>query len=1284
MQLKISTRRIALAIPFLFFTLLAFSQTENCTNGIDDDGDGLIDCFDMDCTCQGECEDFYYTTCNADCYYVPPCGAITLGIQWTATAPTGTYSPVVAGDMDRDGIPDIVTTRIEAPDLFILDGATGATKVHIMAPTVWPGGTAPAIADLDHDGFGEVVIVGFDRLLYCYEHDGTLKFTSAIQVGYHDRYRYSVPNIADFDHDGWAEVNIGNQVFSGQTGALLAQGGINVSAGEHPARVITGLSFASTVAIDALPDSFCSDCDGLEIVAGNQVLSVNLVTGVVAPVVTANAPMTDGFTSVADFDRDGDLDAIVQGRNSTNNFNTIFVWDIQTPAIMRQFQLFNNWQEGASRVNVADLNGDGQLEVSFVSYPRLYALRNNFTVMWTRPVNDASSITCSSIFDFCGDGSADIVYRDQDFLRVINGATGMVSYQDKCLSATHIEAPLILDVDADGQTEIVIQCGTNGSLIEGTVVAYEAIGTPGISSRKVWNQHGYFNTNINDDLSVPQYQQNPNIVGDSLTLNTFLNQYFNPTFPSPDGALTFQSVLCDQDSLEVTLEICNTGDNILPPQTPVSAYLGNPQTTAAQWVGAVPIGTDVALGDCQTVTFKIPRIANDTVFLVLNDNHSVATPFDLSQDFPVTAIGECGFTNNIASFYYPYLPTAISLGPDTAICDHTTITLDAAGNDLVQWSWNDGTAANNLTVQSPGTYAVVVTDVCNIIQTDTVVIAIDSSTVVNIGVDQSLCKGETVAFSESGFDFYNWTSSANLSCLNCPDVTVSPSNSAVLVLEAGFANGCVNRDSAAITVYDTFNYVRDTLICWGRKVTWNGLVIPPDSSATFYMQTVHGCDSTLQVRVIGTPIGTFNHMVDTSVCLGSTLSYLGFDLNWGEEKTFNLSAITGCDSTVLVRVAPRDTFYLEEDRVICFGETSDIFGTGQNTSGTYYGAFTAKNGCDSTHIVHLMVLPQIQLEIDATTACFGEANGALHVNVPNGVDPLQFKWDFTSNPSSTLDNLPAGDYALTVTDGNDCTETEAVTIDAYPAYSYSISTDSVSCFGRSDGGITIESQDVTLTYALNDGDFQQTTLFDHLLAGTYDVLAQDVYGCLDTISTEVLQPPLLAVNLPADTTIQLGVSVPLNISLTGLTPTSWIWSDTSYLSCISCPDPIVQIPLQTVRYVLTIVDENGCVASDEMLLTIDPIVGVYIPNAIGGGGENSRFDINFGPAVRKVNYLRIFDRWGSLLHEARNAYPGDAAIAWDGRHKGSMVNPGVYVWIIEMELVDGTVLQKKGDLTVVR
>ena len=207
-------------------TALAQATAEICNNGMDDDGDGLIDCFDTDCACApGQCDNFYYNTCPTDCFYIAPCDSVDLGVQWAGNVNTGSYPVVVAGDMDNDGKPDVVTYLNEGNLIYILDGTTGAMKVTITSPTNLPGGTSPAIADLDHDGFGEIVIVGDDRYLRCYEHTGALKYTSAIQVGYGIRYRFSSPNIADFDHNGWAEINIGNQVFNGQTGALLAQGG---------------------------------------------------------------------------------------------------------------------------------------------------------------------------------------------------------------------------------------------------------------------------------------------------------------------------------------------------------------------------------------------------------------------------------------------------------------------------------------------------------------------------------------------------------------------------------------------------------------------------------------------------------------------------------------------------------------------------------------------------------------------------------------------------------------------------------------------------------------------------------------------------------------------------------------------------------------------------------------------------------------------------------------------------------------------------------------------------
>jgi hypothetical protein len=1296
----ISPRPAALPFSLLLFTFRSLLLTvllslpaaalkgqstavEDCNNGVDDDGDGLIDCYDQDCTCTGQCDDFYYTTCNADCYYIPPCGQITLGVQWTSTAETGTYSPIVAGDMDNDGVPEVVTYRVENADIYILDGATGATKVHIIAPTVFVGGTAPAIADLDNDGYGELVIVGNDQRMYCYEHDGTLKYVSGL-VGYDSRYRWSVPNIADFDHDGMPEVNIGNQVFNGQTGALLASGGPSLSAGEHPARRANGFSFNSTVAIDALPDNFCADCDGLEIVAGNQVLSVNLVTGAVNMIVQAAGTYTDGFTSVVDFDRDGDLDAIVQGKRG--NLNYVYCWEIESPVIMRQFKLFNNWGEGASRVNVADLNGDGQLEISFVGFPYLYALRNNFTPMWTRATDDASSITCSSVFDFCGDGSADVIYRGSSFLQVLNGADGQVSWEDDCVSATHIENPLVLDVDADGQTEIVIQCGTNGSVDSGHVVVYEAVGLPGIASRKVWNQHAYFNTNINDDLSVPRRQQNHHIIGDSLKMNTFLNQFFNPTFPSPDAVLTLDQTVCEGDSIALTLTLCNIGDNLLPPQTPVSLYQGNPETTAAPWLGSFPIGFALQGDSCRTFTARLPRIANDSIFVLVNDNHSQPPPFNLANDFPTTSIGECSFTNNIAAFFLPYLPDPVALGPDTALCHNGTIVLEAGGHDLVEWEWQDGSTDSTLSVTLPGSYSVTVTDVCGLTHTDAIAIDLDSSTVVQLGPDRAICQGETVSLGESGFDTYAWSPAAAVSCAGCDSVVAGPSASGYIVLNAAFANGCQSSDSVYVAVSDTFNYVVDTTICYGRTVTWNGQTIGPDSSRIFALQTFQGCDSTVTVRVHGTTVGTYQVTVDTAVCLGQTLSINGFDLEAGESKIFNLATFTGCDSTVIVTVAPKDTFATAESRTICNGETSTVFGQPQGVSGTFRMTFPAANGCDSTHTVQLTVLDPIDIDLQPAPACAGETNGALVAVATGSAPPFDYAWNLPGATGPELQDLPAGAYSLTVSDAQDCTATATATVGSYPPIVFSVEADSVDCYGENTGGLTAASPDPALVFSLDGGVFSQQSQFDGLLAGTYELLAQDVNGCVDTLEATVLQPPQLLLQLPPDQTLNLGDSLSFQIEAGGVPPLQFLWNDTIYLSCADCPDVVIR-PFDSRQYTLTVTDQNGCSTTDDLRIELTRIINVFVPNAVAPDAAevaNRLFVPSFGSAVSRVVLFQVFDRWGALVHEATNAVPNDFAMGWDGTAKGKTAMPGVYIWVMEVELADGAREKLRGDVTVVR
>ena len=94
-------------------------------------------------------------------------------------------------------------------------------------------------------------------------------------------------------------------------------------------------------------------------------------------------------------------------------------------------------------------------------------LKPNYTtkkidVVWQTPNHDlSSSVTGSTVFDFEGDGKAEVIYGDECFLWVFNGTNGAVRFATPHTSFTGTEASLVADVDGDGRAEIVMV--TNGA-----------------------------------------------------------------------------------------------------------------------------------------------------------------------------------------------------------------------------------------------------------------------------------------------------------------------------------------------------------------------------------------------------------------------------------------------------------------------------------------------------------------------------------------------------------------------------------------------------------------------------------------------------------------------------------------------------------------------------------------------------------------------------------------------------------------------------------------------------
>ena len=73
-----------------------------------------------------------------------------------------------------------------------------------------------------------------------------------------------------------------------------------------------------------------------------------------------------------------------------------------------------------------------------------------------------------------------------------------------------------------------------------------------------------------------------------------------------------------------------------------------------------------------------------------------------------------------------------------------------------------------------------------------------------------------------------------------------------------------------------------------------------------------------------------------------------------------------------------------------------------------------------------------------------------------------------------------------------------------------------------------------------------------------------------------------------------------------------------------------------------------------------------------------------GPEVELIKKLTVFNRWGATVFQGNNLESGMNTQGWDGTFNGKTVNPDVYIWIAEIQFLDGVVISYSGDLTVTK
>ena len=158
--------------------------------------------------------------------------------------------------------------------------------------------------------------------------------------------------------------------------------------------------------------------------------------------------------------------------------------------------------------------------------------------------------------------------------------------------------------------------------------------------------------------------------------------------------------------------------------------------------------------------------------------------------------------------------------------------------------------------------------------------------------------------------------------------------------------------------------------------------------------------------------------------------------------------------------------------------------------------------------------------------------------------------------------------------------------------------------------------------------------------------------------------------------------------ITGAVVSSFEWMPANFLVNPDTLQPSLYT-FESGNLMLTVFDDKGCMGKGTLRVEVDPNRNVYLPNVFIPGnrfGTNDYFTPFVGVGVQNINYMRVYDRWGELMYGRDNFLPSDLELTsgWDGRFKGKFVEPGVYVYAIEVVFLDKKVLLYRGDVTVVR
>lgn len=371
------------------------------------------------------------------------------------------------------------------------------------------------------------------------------------------------------------------------------------------------------------------------------------------------------------------------------------------------------------------------------------------------------------------------------------------------------------------------------------------------------------------------------------------------------------------------------------------------------------------------------------------------------------------------------------------------------------------------------------------------------------------------------------------------------------------------------------------------------------------------------------------------------------------------------------------------------GETTDI--ATNLDAGIHEVTITNDNNCESIASVEItqpISALVAKIEIMESIACGGDANGVLADISTGGNGNYQYNWS-NGITRDLIDNLPTGDYALTVTDDKGCQDMAMVQLVEPTPVEAEVTSQDVTCpAGENSGAINIgriEGGTAPYRFSIDDNFYSSNSDFNNLAADSYQVYVQDANGCKKVYPQLINNPPEVSVTIGDDLDIKLGE----DLDLEAISNRSVIfeWASTGdTLNCLDCPTINTQ-PTSDAQYSVKVTDiSTGCIAEDAITVRVLKNRQVFFPNVFSpnGDGRNDELMMMGGGNVESILKFQIFDRKGALIFDTTNFLLGDFEAAWDGLYNGQKAPAGVYLYYAEIRFIDGAIIPFQGDFALIR